>query len=107
MLGPVRYLSLAGENASEPQVAVDTDGDAVFTWVRSENDVKRAQVRAMNAAGGLAPVKNLSPAAVGAECPEVAVDADGDAVISLDGGAGHATAPIHDPGSGGATGPGA
>ena len=82
VLGPVRYLSLAGEDASEPQVAVDTDGDAVFTWVRSENDVKRAQVRAMNAAGGLAPVKNLSPAAVGAECPAVAVDADGDAVIS-------------------------
>jgi len=78
----VRYLSLPGEDASEPQVAVDPNGDAVFTWVRSDNDVKRAQVRAMTAGGGLGPVQNLSPAAVAAECPQVAVDGDGDAVIS-------------------------
>lgn len=82
VFGPARYLSLPGEDASEPQVAVDLDGDAVFTWVRSDNGVNRTQSRAMTAAGALGPVQNLSPAGVATECPQVAVDSDGDSVIS-------------------------
>jgi hypothetical protein len=82
VVGPVRYLSLPGADAAEPQVAVDLDGDAVFTWVRSDGGVNRVQGRAMTAAGALGPVQNLSPAGVAAECPQVAADSDGDAVIS-------------------------
>ena len=82
VFGPARYLSLPGEDASEPQVAVDLDGDAVFTWVRFDNGVNRTQSRAMTAAGALGPVQNLSPAGVATECPQVAVDSDGDSMIS-------------------------
>ncbi len=83
-LSPVTMISAAGEDASGPQVAVDADGDAVFTWTRSG----RIQTRARSASGTLSAVQTLSPAVqgpFGAFQPEVAVDADGDAVFTWTG----------------------
>ena len=82
VLGAVQTLSPAGINAYTPQVAVDTDGDAVFGW---ENfGTRRIQARARAAAGALSPIQTLSAAGVGqlADFPKVAVDADGDAVFT-------------------------
>ena len=84
-LSPLRTLSGAGQSAfgvTGPQVAVDTNGDAVFTWERSDGTNGRVQARARSAAGALSPVQNLSPAGEEGSSPQVAVDADGDAVFT-------------------------
>ena len=74
-------LSAAGQDAA-PQVAVDADGDAVFTWLRSDGTDYRIQARARSAAGTLSAVQTLSAAGQDASSPQVAVDADGDAVFT-------------------------
>jgi hypothetical protein len=85
-LSGVQTLSVAGQNASNPQVAVDADGDAVFTWDRwdatSSTCCERIQARARSAAGTLSPVQTLSKSGQSATNQQVAVDADGDAVFS-------------------------
>ncbi len=75
-------LSAGGEDSSGAQVAVDADGDAVFTWVRSDGTNDRIQARARSAAGVLSPVQTLSGPGRDASDPQVAVDADGDAVFT-------------------------
>jgi hypothetical protein len=78
-LAPVD-LSTAGQNADAPQVAVDSQDDAVAVWTRSNgtNDIVQAAARP---AGGVwqAPI-NLSAAGQNAEAPQVAVDGQGNAV---------------------------
>jgi hypothetical protein len=81
-LSPVQTLSSAGQNAFGPQVAVDDAGDAVFTWSRSDGLNSRVQARARSAAGTLSAVQNLSDPGGNAHAPQVAVDADGDAVFT-------------------------
>ena len=78
----MQTLSGQGQNASSPQVAVDTDGDAVFTWLRSDGANQRVQARARSAAGVLSAVQTLSGPGQNALGPQVAVDADGDAVFT-------------------------
>ncbi len=80
VLGPTRTLSAAGENAFLPQVASDADGDAVAVWYRFDGSKDRVQARTIPAAGVLGPIKNLSAAGQNANGPQVASDADGDAV---------------------------
>ena len=75
-------LSAAGQNASSHQVAVDADGDAVFTWLRSDGAHQRVQERARSAAGALSAVQTLSAQGQNASVPQVAVDADGDAIFT-------------------------
>ena len=81
VLSAIQTLSGAGQDASDPQVAVDTDGDAVFTWARSDGTNQRIQARARSAGGVLGPVQTLSAAGRDAFQPQVAIDADGDAVV--------------------------
>ncbi|MDQ3765420.1 MAG: hypothetical protein M3460_29395 [Actinomycetota bacterium] len=73
-------LSAPGQDASIPQVAVDAQGNAVAVWRRfnGTNDIVQAAVRL---AGGAwqAPV-NLSAPGQDASIPQVAVDAQGNAV---------------------------
>jgi hypothetical protein len=73
-------LSLAGGNASNPQVAVDPQGNAVAVWFRSNatNYIIQAAARP---AGGVwqAPV-DLSVAGQNAYDPQVALDSQGNAV---------------------------
>jgi hypothetical protein len=93
-LSPVEWLSAVGHQAFAPQVAVDTDGDAVFTWHQLFGDIPvsaesqwSAFARARSADGILSTIQELSaPAAQLSDQralpePKVAVDADGDAVF--------------------------
>ena len=87
VLSPVQTLSGAGvpsgpQGGSPAQVAVDADGDAVFTWLRSDGANNRVETRSRSAAGVLSPVQTLSAAGQDARSPQVAVDPDGDAVFA-------------------------
>ena len=81
VLGPVRTLSAAGKSAEYPQIASDADGDAVAVWRRWDySSPARIQARSISAAGALGPVRTLSAAVYHADSPQIASDADGDAV---------------------------
>lgn len=87
VLGTVQTLSVAGQDASFPKVAVDAGGDAVVVWARKDGSgpcgsggCVRIQARARSAAGVLGPVLTLSPPGQNAHEFDVALDADGDAV---------------------------
>ena len=75
-------LSQAGQSATNPQVAVDADGNAVFTWARSDGTNTRVQTRTRSATGVLSAVQTLSSSGQDASLPQVAVDADGNAVFT-------------------------
>jgi hypothetical protein len=75
-------LSTAGQNALDPQVAVDANGNAVFAWRRFDGTNWRIQARTRSAAGVLGPVQNLSAAGQNATSSQVGVDSDGDAVFT-------------------------
>jgi hypothetical protein len=81
-LSAVQTLSKGGQDAFAPQVALDDAGDAVFTWSRSDGLNSRVQTRARSAAGTLSAAQNLSDPGQNAFAPQVAVDADGDAVFA-------------------------
>jgi hypothetical protein len=87
VLSPIKTLSPAGEDSGTPDFAVDADGDTVFTWARvpSPSDRFIVRVRARSAAGALSPIQNLATVPIpGLEFwgPHVAIDADGDAVVT-------------------------
>ncbi len=73
-------LSAEGEDALEPQVTLDSQGDAVAVWERS-NGANEVVQGAMRPVGGMwqAPV-DLSAAGQNAHDPQVAVDPQGNAV---------------------------
>jgi hypothetical protein len=80
-LSAVKTLSEAGQNASDPQLAVDPDGNAVVVWIRSDGANYRIQARRRTAAGSLSAVQTLSPAGQNADSPQVAVDRNGRALV--------------------------
>jgi hypothetical protein len=82
VLSAVQILSSTGQNGFEPQVAVDVDGDAVFTWRRSDGTTFRAQARRRSAAGALSAVQTLSAGGQDAFSPKLGVDDVGNAVFA-------------------------
>jgi uncharacterized protein YheU (UPF0270 family) len=85
---PLGALSAGVGPASQPQVAVDARGDAVYVWARWDGGTdcfgspcERIQTRSRSAAGVLSPVQTLSPSGYHANFSQVAVDANGDAVF--------------------------
>lgn len=82
VLGPIQNLSGGGQNAGAPDVDVDDDGDAVFTWFRFDGSTNVIQARGSSAGGTLGAVQNLSAPGAFAGGPDVAVDSDGDAVFT-------------------------
>jgi len=74
-------LSAPGEEASEPQIAVDPGGEAIAVWVRSNgsNDIVQAAIKPPGEGWG--KPANLSEAGEEASQPQVAVDAAGDATV--------------------------
>jgi hypothetical protein len=72
-------ISPNGEDAFNPQVGVDDDGDAVFVW--QNQTTGRVQARARSSLGVLSGVQTLSASGQEAVNPQVGVDADGDAVF--------------------------
>jgi hypothetical protein len=75
-------IDVSGQFAYAPQVAIDADGDAVFTWVHSDGAHARIQARVLSAGGALSAVKTISVSGQDAFSPQVGIDADGDAVFT-------------------------
>lgn len=88
-LSPVQNLSTLDQDAFAPQVAVNSDGTAVFAWVRYDAGsdcppgvrCRRVETRTRTAGGALSPVQTLSAATSKAEYPRVGIDDNGDAVF--------------------------
>jgi hypothetical protein len=82
VLSPVQTLSQAGRDATEPDVAIDDDGDAVIAWERSDGTNMRVQAIARSAAGGLSPVQTLSSPGQFATRARAVMAPDGDAIFA-------------------------
>jgi hypothetical protein len=88
-LSTTQTLSDPGQNATDPEVAVDPNGNAVFAWQRSDGTAgcggtgcSRIQGRVRSAAGTLSVVQTLSAAGQNASDAQVAVDPNGKAVFA-------------------------
>jgi hypothetical protein len=90
-LSAVQTLSAAGQNAIDPSLDVDQDGDAVFTWNGFDSTTDcvfgqpcfRVYARARSVAGALSTIQTLSAPGQEAYYPEVSVaDPTGDAVFA-------------------------
>jgi hypothetical protein len=79
-LSAVQTLTATGQDASQPQVGVDHDGDAVLVWKRFDGANYRIQARTRSAAGTLGMVQGLSAAGQSANAPQVGVAAGGNAI---------------------------
>jgi hypothetical protein len=78
-LSAVQDLSAPGQSAFDPQVAVDSLGNAYFTWQRSDGSDLIVQFRRRAANGALGSVQGLSAPGEGANQSGVAVDSQGNA----------------------------
>ena len=83
-LGGTTTISMSGENAHDPEIGVDADGDAVIVWKRWFNSEFRAHTKTMSNAGVFGPGVTLSDGGESAGDPQVDVDEFGDAVVVWD-----------------------
>lgn len=83
-LGPVVTLSALSGRASEPEVAMDGNGNALVVWKRrtAPSETEVVQIRRVAADGGLGAVTTLSAASAEVRDPLVGFDADGDAIVA-------------------------
>jgi len=79
--GPVFTLSVSGQDASSPELAVNANGDAVIAWDRSDGSNARVQVRQWPAGGLPGPTRTVSASGQDAVDPHVGIDAAGNALI--------------------------
>jgi hypothetical protein len=79
--GSPATLSEAGQEASEPQVAVDAVGDATVVWRRSNGSNYLVQAAVKPAGKPWETPATLSEAGQDAHAPEIAVDPAGDATV--------------------------
>jgi hypothetical protein len=81
--GPTVSLSAEGGNAAMPKVAIDAAGNATVVWERynGANEVVEEATRSATT-GKFAPVVALSNPAEGAIQPSVAMNAEGDTVVT-------------------------
>jgi hypothetical protein len=83
-LGPVQTLSTAGQNAEQPQVAADRDGNAVIVWRRPDPaGDHRIQARTRAANGTLGAVQTLSEAGENALFPQVGIRRFGGKAVAV------------------------
>ena len=80
--GPVQTLSAAGENARDPQVAIDSSDRATITWRRRDGSSRRIQSVRLAADGTPGPVQTLSAAGHDAAAPQVAIDGSDRAAVA-------------------------
>src|SRR5204862_456629 len=71
----------SAQDASFPQVAVDSAGDAVVVWRRFDGSNYRVQARARTPGGAWSAIQTLSDPGQNAAAPQVGVDSAGDAVV--------------------------
>ncbi|MGH3473503.1 MAG: hypothetical protein ACRDOT_01170 [Aeromicrobium sp.] len=74
-LGPIKTLSDAGKDASDPQVNVDTNSRVVVVWLRGDGTSRRVQARTIDSGGTLGTTKTLSAAGQVASGPQVEAEA--------------------------------
>ena len=79
ILGPIKTLS--AENAGSPQLAIDRNGNTLVVWQRFDSSHSRIQIRRRSATGGLSAVQDLSAAGGNARQPQLAINANGSAVV--------------------------
>ncbi len=73
-------LSTAGQNATGPRVAVDSQGNAIAVWDRSNGTNTIVQTATRPAGGAWQTPVNLSAAGQNANYPQIAFDPQGNAV---------------------------
>ncbi len=78
--GSAVNLSAPGQDARTTQVAVDSGGDAVAVWVRSDGSNEIVQSASKPAGGAWGSAVNLSSVGQEADRPQVAIGAGGNAV---------------------------
>jgi hypothetical protein len=76
--GAPANLSAAGNDAQDPQVAIDKTGGALAVWDRYNGTSQTVESAQRPPGGSFAPTTDL---ATGASNPEVAMDAGGDAIV--------------------------
>ena len=72
-------LSVAGQNAADPQVAMAADGTAAAVWVRFDGANFIVQAATQPPGGAFAAAVDLSAVGHDANSPQVAVAPDGTA----------------------------
>jgi hypothetical protein len=77
--GPAQTLSDPGQSASEPQLAVDPNGNAVAVWTRFNGTKLVIQAAARAPGGSFGPPQTISDPAQEAFGPQVSIDAAGNA----------------------------
>jgi hypothetical protein len=77
---PVQTLSAVGENASQPDIDVDNDGNAVAVWTRSYGASLRVEAAGRPAGGSFGAVQTVSASGRNADKPHVSIDDAGKAV---------------------------
>jgi hypothetical protein len=82
VVGPITALSAAGQDAIQPRVAMNDNGDAAFIWTRGVLGARRVQARALSPAGALSGIRTLSLAGQESYPGDVAVDPAGNAVFT-------------------------
>jgi hypothetical protein len=69
------------QDAMQPEIASDADGDAVAVWSAWDGSDPRVQARTISADGFLGPIRTLSDAGQHARYPQVASDSNGGAIV--------------------------
>jgi hypothetical protein len=72
----------AGQDPRLPKVALDDDGDAVVVWDAFDGTDRRVYARRVSRTGTLGTLQVLSTTGVNIFGTDVAVDSDGDAVVT-------------------------
>ena len=80
-LSAVQTLSAAGGDAFGQQMAIDQNGNALVVWSRVGGTGERVQFRRRSVTGRLSAVRTLSAAGGDAELPQVALNANGAALL--------------------------
>jgi hypothetical protein len=78
-------LSPAGYDAREPRVAMNSDGQAVIVWSLGSGLVEKIQTASAGPGGTFAEAVDLTAFTEVASVPQVALDANGDAIAVWDG----------------------
>jgi hypothetical protein len=81
-LSSVKTLSPAGQHATNAELAVDPDGNALVVWSRSDGANTRIELIRRTPSGTLSTVQAISAAGQNADVPAIVVDSSGRAVIA-------------------------
>ena len=81
-LGPVQTIATSGQVLGGPKVGIDAQGNALLAWSRWDGNDFLVQARTLSAAGVLGLPATLSTWGQDASVPELAVNRDGDGVIT-------------------------